>query len=47
LEEVARALAVSVDLIKETHARMLQEVGVTAAGKLGVEFDSLAPKTSD
>ena len=47
LEEVARALAVSVDLIRETHARMLQEVGVTAAGKFGVEFDSLAPKTSD
>jgi hypothetical protein len=47
LEEVARELAVSVDLIRETHARMLQEVGVTAAGKFGVEFDSLAPKTSD
>jgi hypothetical protein len=47
LEEVARALAVSVDLVKETHARMLQEVGVTAAGKFGVEFDSLTPKTSD
>jgi hypothetical protein len=47
LEEVAKALAVSIDLIKNTHARMLQEVGVTAAGQFGVELDSLVPKTND
>jgi hypothetical protein len=47
LEDVARALAVSIGLVKETHARMLQEVGVTAASKFGVELDSLAPKTND
>jgi hypothetical protein len=47
LEEVAKALAVSVDLVKETLARMLQEVGVTAAEQFGQEFDSLAPKTND
>jgi hypothetical protein len=47
LEEVAKALDVSLDLIKETHARMLQEVGVTAAGQFGKEFGGITPKTSD
>ena len=47
LQEVAKAIAVSVDLVKETLARMLQEVGVTAAEQFGQEFDSLAPKTTD
>ena len=47
LEEVAKALAVSINLIKETHMRMLQEVGVTAAGQFGAELDSLVPKTND
>jgi hypothetical protein len=47
LEEVAKALDVSLDLIKETYARMLQEVGVTAAGQFGKEFGGITPKTSD
>jgi hypothetical protein len=47
LEELARALDVSPELIKETHARMLQEVGVTAASQFGEEFDGVIPKTSD
>jgi hypothetical protein len=47
LEEVAKVLNVSLDLIKETHARMLQEAGVTAANQFGQEFGSFEPKTND
>jgi hypothetical protein len=47
LEEVAKALAVSIDLVKETLARMLQEVGVTAAGRFEQEYGALSPKTND
>jgi biotin operon repressor len=47
LEDVARELSVSIDLVNKTHARMLQEVGVTAASQFGAELDSLAPKTND
>ena len=47
LEEVAKVLDVSFDLIKETHARMLQEAGVTAANQFGREFGSFEPKTND
>ena len=47
LEDIAKALDVSLDLIKETHARMLQEVGVTAAHQFGHEFNGVIPKTND
>ncbi len=47
LQEVATALDVPLDLVKETHARMLQEVGVTASEQFGEEFGGLSPKTSD
>jgi hypothetical protein len=47
LEEIAKALDVSPELIKDTHARMLQEVGVTAASQFGEEFDGVIPKTND
>ncbi len=47
LEEIAKALAVSLDIIKETHARMLQEVGVTASDKFVQETGGLMPKTND
>ncbi|MGE5174408.1 MAG: hypothetical protein ACM3MD_11345 [Betaproteobacteria bacterium] len=47
LEEIAKALNVSLDIIKETHARMLQEVGVTAAGQFVQETGGLSPKTND
>jgi DnaJ-domain-containing protein 1 len=47
LEDVAKGLAVAVDLVKKTHARMLQEVGVSAASQFGEKFDSLTPKTND
>ncbi|HYA88551.1 MAG TPA: hypothetical protein VEI57_15975 [Nitrospirota bacterium] len=47
LDDIAEALDVSVSLIKETHARMLQEVGVTAASQIGEELSGILPKTND
>ncbi len=47
LEEIARSLDVRVDLLKETHVRMLQEVGITAANQFGQEFGGLEPKTTN
>jgi hypothetical protein len=47
LEEISKVLDVSLGLIKETHARMLQEAGVTAANQFDKEFGSFEPKTND
>ncbi len=47
LEQIARDLDVSGDLVRDTHARMLQEVGITAANQFGREFGGITPKTSD
>jgi len=47
IDDIARELDVSVNLLNETHARMLQEVGVTAASQFGVEFSGVLPKTND
>ena len=47
LEELAKALDASLDLLKDTRARMLQEVGVTAANQLGKELGSLDAKAND
>jgi hypothetical protein len=47
LEELAKALDASLDLLKDTRARMLQEVGVTASNQFGQELGDLAQKTSD
>jgi hypothetical protein len=47
LDELAKALDVSPTLIRETHARMLQEVGVSAANQFGAEFGGLIPKSND
>lgn len=50
LEDVARALDVSPELVKDTHKRMLQEVGITAANQFGQEFGTMNPdatKTND
>jgi len=49
LEEVAKALDVTLDLVKDTHKRMLQEAGVTAANEFGREYgDIINPtKTND
>ena len=44
LEKVAKDLDVSLDLVMDTHARMLQEVGVTAANQFGEEFGGAIPK---
>ncbi len=47
LEKIARDLDVSLNLIMDTHARMIQEVGVAAANQFGREFGSMIPKTND
>jgi len=50
LDDLARKLGVSLDLIKGTLGRMLQEAGVSAANEFGKEFGDLnpdAPKTND
>jgi len=47
LDDIAKTLDVSINLIKETHARMLQEVGVTAASQFGEKFNGIIPKTND
>lgn len=47
LEKVAKDLDISLDLVMDTHARMLQEVGVSAADKFSREHGPLGPKTSD
>ncbi len=47
LEKVAKDLDVSLELLMDTHARMLQEAGVAAAGEFSREHGSLGPKTND
>lgn len=47
LEDIARALDITLELVKTSHARMLQEVGVTAANQFGHEFGGLEQKTND
>jgi hypothetical protein len=47
LEDVAKTLDVSLDLVKDTHKRMLQEVGVTAANQFGREYGDSIAKTND
>jgi hypothetical protein len=50
IESLAAALDVPVDLVKNTLARMLQEVGITAANQFGQEIRSVSPdelKTND
>jgi hypothetical protein len=47
LEKVAKDLDVSLDLLMNTHARMLQEIGVAAADQFSREHGPLGPKTSD
>lgn len=47
LEDVAKTLDVSIDLVKDTHKRMLQEVGVTAANQFGREYGDSIAKAND
>lgn len=46
LENIAKDLGVSMDLVKDTFGRMLQEVGVSAANQFGQEFGTLNPEAS-
>ena len=46
LETVAKDLGVSMELVKDTFGRMLQEVGVSAANQFGREFGTLNPDAS-
>lgn len=47
LELLAKTLGVSMQILKDTRARMLQEVGVTAANRLADESGATEPKTDD
>jgi hypothetical protein len=47
LEQIAKDLGVSPDLVKDTYSRMLQEVGVTAASQFGQQFDEAKRETND
>lgn len=47
LEELAKILDISLELVRDTHKRMLQEVGITAANQFGQEHGGTKPKTDD
>jgi hypothetical protein len=47
LEQIATDLNVPSDLVRDTHARMLQEVGVTAANQFSQDLGGLESKTND
>ena len=47
LEKVARDLDVSLEVLMDTHARMLQEVGVSAADQFSKEHGPLGSNTND
>jgi hypothetical protein len=47
LEQIAKDLNVSGELVRDTHARMLQEVGTTAASQFEQQTGGLASKTND
>jgi hypothetical protein len=47
LEEVARALDISPELVRDTHKRMLQEVGVTAANEFGRNYGDSISKANN
>jgi hypothetical protein len=47
LEDLARSLDVSLELVKDTLARMLQEAGVSAANQFGQDYGGVIPKTND
>lgn len=43
LDDIAKALDITPELVKQTHARMLQEVGITAANKFGKDLGPMDP----
>lgn len=47
LEKIAEDLAISLELVRDTHARMLQEIGVASANQFVQETGGIAPKTND
>ena len=50
LDKIAKDLGIPVDLVKDTHVRMLQEVGISAADQFGKEHGTMdpgAPTTDD
>jgi len=47
LEAIGNELGVPLDLLKQTLARMLQEVGANAASQFVEETGGIAPKTDD
>ncbi len=47
MEKIAKDLDVPLDLLMDTHGRMLQEVGMSAADQFSREHGGLAPKTND
>jgi hypothetical protein len=47
LEALAADLGVPLELVKDTFARMLQEVGITAANQFGQQMDGIAQETND
>jgi hypothetical protein len=47
LESVAADLGVPLHLVKDTFARMLQEVGITAANQFGQQFGEAGSDTND
>jgi hypothetical protein len=50
LDKIAKDLGIPIDLVKDTHVRMLQEVGISAADQFGKEHGTMdpgAPTTDD
>jgi len=47
LDQIAKTLTVSLELLLDTKKRMLQEAGVTAANEFGREYGSIIPGTND
>jgi hypothetical protein len=47
MEKIAKDLDVSLELLMDTHARMLQEAGISAANQFSREHGPLEPKTND
>ena len=47
LDQVAKTLDVSYELLMDAKKRMLQEAGVTAANEFGKEYGGIIPGTND
>ncbi len=47
MEKIAKDLDVSLELLMDTHARMLQEAGISAADQFVQEHGGLTSKTDD